>query len=50
MSRVTGFSIYNSLTGEKITTLPLTIPIGYTVEAYEKEGHKVFWGWEEGDE
>jgi hypothetical protein len=45
--KVIGFSIYDSLSGDKIVTLPLTIPIGDTVEAYEKEGQKVFWGWEE---
>ena len=49
MSRVKGFIIYNKETGQKLATLPLTIPIGATVEAYEKEGHKVCWGWLEGE-
>lgn len=49
MSKVKGFNIYNSETGQKLATLPLTIPIGSTVEAYEKAGHKVRWGWDEGD-
>jgi hypothetical protein len=48
--KVIGFSIYDSLSGDKIVTLPLTIPIGYTIEAYEKEGHKVRWAWEEENE
>ena len=49
MSRVKGFIIFNQETGQKMATLPLTIPIGSTVEAYEKAGHKVGWAWEEGD-
>lgn len=47
MSKVTGFAIYDSLTGNKLAALPLSIPIGSTVEAYEREGHAVHWGWEE---
>jgi len=50
VSRVTGFTIYNKATGEKLATLPLSIPIGATVKVYEREGHQVSWGWEEGDE
>lgn len=50
MSKVKGFNIYNSETGQKLATLPLTIPIGSTVEAYEKAGYSVRWGWEEYDE
>lgn len=50
MSRVTGFTIFNKVTGQKLATLPLTIPIGATVEAYERAGHSVSWGWEESDE
>ena len=49
MSKVKGFSIYDQETGKKFATLPLTIPIGATVEAYEKAGHKVRWGWAEGE-
>ena len=41
--------IFNRETGQKMATLPLTIPIGSTVEAYEKAGHKVGWAWEEGE-
>ena len=47
MSKVTGFNIFNKETGQKLATLPLTIPIGATVEAYERAGHIVSWGWEE---
>ena len=50
MSNVKGFTIFNTETGEKLATLPLTIPIGSTIEAYEKAGHKVRWGWEEDNE
>lgn len=50
MSKVKGFSIYNRETGQKLATLPLTIPIRSTVEAYERAGHKVRWGWDEGDD
>ena len=50
MSKVIGFTIFNSKTGQKLATLPLTIPIGATVEAYERDGHSVRWGWEESNE
>lgn len=50
MSRVTGFTIFDKVTGNKLATLPLTIPIGSTVEAYERAGHNVGWGWEEANE
>jgi hypothetical protein len=50
MSKVRGFIIYNRETGQKLATLPLTIPIGATVEAYKKEGYEVSWGWLEGEE
>ena len=48
--RVVGFTIFNKETGQELATLPLTIPIGATVEAYEKAGHKVRWGWAEGED
>ena len=50
MSKVTGFSIFDKATGNKLATLPLTIPIGSTVEAYERAGHNVGWGWVEDNE
>jgi hypothetical protein len=49
MSRVIGFIIFDKETGKELATLPLTIPIGSTVEAYEKAGHSVTWGWKEVD-
>jgi len=45
MSHVEGFTIYEKETGQVFATLPLTIPIGSTVEAYEKAGHNVNWSW-----
>jgi hypothetical protein len=50
MSRVTGFYILDKVTGNKLATLPLTIPIGSTIEAYERAGHNVSWGWDESDD
>jgi hypothetical protein len=32
-------------TGRNLATLPLTIPIGATVEGFEKAGYKVGWTW-----
>lgn len=49
MSNVIGFIIFDKNTGNKLATLPLTIPIGSTVEAYEKAGYTVKWTWEEGE-
>jgi len=49
MSMVTGFTIFETATGRKLATLPLTVPIGMTVEAYERAGHKVSWTWETGE-
>lgn len=48
--RVVGFTIFNKKTGQELATLPLTIPIGATVEAYEKAGHDISWGWKEEEE
>ncbi len=50
MSNIRGFIIFNKQTGQKLATLPLTIPIGATVEAYERAGHSVSWGWDEENE
>jgi len=47
MSKVVGFIIFHKETGKEMVTFPLTIPIGTAVEAYEKAGHKVTWGWKE---
>ena len=40
-----GFTIYNKETNTELATLPLTIPIGVTVEGFEKAGYKVGWRW-----
>jgi hypothetical protein len=44
----TGFSILDITTGKKLATLPLTIPIGATVEGFQAAGYEVIWTWEEG--
>jgi len=50
MNRITGFIIFNKATGQKLATLPLSIPIGSTINAYKREGYDVSWGWEEASE
>jgi len=47
MNSTTGFVILDKVTGKILATLPLTIPIGATVEAYTNAGHNVSWGWVE---
>jgi hypothetical protein len=47
MKTTTGFTILDKATGKKLATLPLTIPIGATVEAYNKAGYNVSWAWAE---
>jgi hypothetical protein len=44
----TGFSVLDKTTGKKLATLPLTIPIGATVEGFQAAGYEVIWTWEEG--
>jgi hypothetical protein len=41
------FIIYEKDTGKNLATLPLTIPIGATVEGFERAGYKVGWTWTE---
>ena len=41
------FSILDKATGKKLATLPLTIPIGATLEGFERAGHEVTWTWTE---
>ena len=50
MNRITGFIIFNKATGQKLATLPLSIPIGSTINAYKREGYDVSWGWEDASE
>ena len=47
MSRIIGFTIYEKNTGKELATLPLTIPIGQTIDAYKRDGHNVVCGWKE---
>ena len=49
MSNVTGFTVLDKKTGDKLATLPLTIPIGVAVEGFQKAGYEVSWTWEEED-
>jgi hypothetical protein len=35
------------VTGAPLAKLPLTVPIGAMLEAYEAEGYKVEWSWSE---
>jgi hypothetical protein len=43
MNNVIGFTVFNKVTGKEMATFPLTIPIGSTIEAYERDGHSVTW-------
>lgn len=43
----TGFIVFDKTTGKPLATLPLTIPIGSTIEAYEQAGYEVTWTWKE---
>ncbi len=45
MNEVRGFTIYEKETGRGLATLPLTIPIGATVEGFERAGYEVGWTW-----
>lgn len=40
-----GFEVYLQATGERVAVLPLTVPIGATVEAFEVAGYAVGWRW-----
>ena len=46
MRQVPGFRIIDSVTGETLATLPRTVPIGATVDAYERAGFSVTWTWD----
>jgi hypothetical protein len=45
VNEVRGFTIYEKETGRGLATLPLTIPIGATVEGFERAGYEVGWTW-----
>lgn len=44
------FTIINKMTGETLATLPTTIPIGSTVDGFERAGYEVTWTWGENNE
>ena len=39
------FQVYERESGTVLAKLPLTIPIGATIEGYEKAGISVGWTW-----
>lgn len=39
------FKVYSKETGETLAVLPLTIPIGATIEGFERAGISVGWAW-----
>ena len=41
------YTITDMVTGAPLAKLPLTVPIGAMLEAYEAEGYKVEWSWSE---
>lgn len=47
MSTITAFSIIEKDSGSVLATLPLTVPIGATMDAYEQAGFDVKWSWSE---
>lgn len=48
-AKVAGFAIYDKQTGRVLTALPLTIPIGQTVDGFNRAGCNVGWAWVELD-
>lgn len=45
MNEINGFTIYEKETGKGLATLPLTLPIGATLEGFKKAGYEVGWTW-----
>lgn len=43
--KIRAFIVYEKETKRKLATLPLTVPIGATLEAYEAAGFLVGWTW-----
>ena len=39
------FIIFDIVTNKKLATLPLTAPIGHTLDAYARAGLEVGWKW-----
>ena len=44
-TKVNAFVVFDRATNKKLATLPLTAPIGATLEAYERAGLVVGWKW-----
>jgi hypothetical protein len=44
-TKVKGFAIFDKTTGKVFATLPLTVPIGQTVDGFTRAGYKVSWHW-----
>lgn len=47
MRKVPAFSVIEKESGAVLAMLPRTMPIGETVEAYERAGFVVTWSWSE---
>ncbi len=45
--KVKGFTVYEKETNRKLATLPLTVSIGSTLDAYQAAGFVVGWKWGE---
>lgn len=43
------FLIIDNETGQTLARLPTTVPIGATVESFEKAGYSVKWRWANND-
>jgi hypothetical protein len=43
--KITAFVVYEKETKRKLATLPLTVPIGATLESFESAGFVVGWTW-----
>lgn len=46
---MTKYEIYEKATGKRLALLPLSLPIGSTVEAFEASGVAVGWAWVTGE-
>ena len=44
-TKTVGFRVIDQETGDVLVTLPLTFPIGASVENFEKAGYTVSWEW-----
>jgi len=43
--KLRAFTVYEKETKRKLATLPLTVPIGATLESFESAGFVVGWTW-----